>query len=75
MLGMIPQSAPFEKVCMIWGLPLFSIYTQTRTRAPARGMTETKPPADGSFLAMPTAEKIIKEAERSFDQGLHVVRL
>ncbi len=59
MLGRIPQRAPLVNSCMISELPSFSICIQTRTSAPASGMTAIRPAVDGSFLPIAVAARIM----------------
>lgn len=68
MLGKIPQSAPHAKSCMITGLPLFSKYTHTKTKAPVSGMTAMRPADDGNFFAIPVATKIMTRLITAFSK-------
>ena len=68
MLGSIPQRAPLVKSCMISGSPLFSRYIHTRTKAPVRGMTPTRPAVDGSFFPIAVATRMMATLRITFSK-------
>lgn len=67
-LGSIPQRAPFVNSCMIFGLPLFSRYIHTRTNAPVRGMTPTRPAVDGNFFPIAVATRMMATLKTIFNK-------